>query len=421
MHAPVRAPGRPRVTGVDVSGGHVAFFGFPGFGHLRPTLPVVRELLSRGHEVSYVVAERFAGVVAETGARVLTYPSAFPESMPDVHTADDLAEVLAHYLDEAYAPLAAAWPEFADRPVDLVVQDVLSTDVGTLVARRAGCGVVRLFAGFGGNDEVPLNGSETELEGPPLDPAHPALAACGERITALLGKFGLDTPPEFPPGGGEVVANLVFVPRAFQPRPECFGDDFVFVGPTGDDGAAADGWAAPAEDVPVVLVSLGTSSNSNPGFFTACGQAFAGTGWRVVMTTAGHVGDDLAAAMPDNVELHSWLDHRAVLPHTDVVVCQAGTGSLMDAFGHGVPVVAVPQRPEARVTAQQVERLGLGRALLDDVTGDDVRDAVLAVAADAAVAAEVAGMRAAIQASGGAKKAADVLERAVRAGDGEKA
>jgi MGT family glycosyltransferase len=125
--------------------------------------------------------------------------------------------------------------------------------------------------------------------------------------------------------------------------------------------------------------------------------------------------------MPDNVELHSWLDHRAVLPHTDVVVCQAGTGSLMDAFGHGVPVVAVPQRPEARVTAQQVERLGLGRALLDDVTGDDVRDAVLAVAADAAVAAEVARMRAAIKASGGAKRAADVLERAVRSTDGEKA
>jgi MGT family glycosyltransferase len=418
VQGPVGAPGRPRVTGVDVSGGHVAFFSFPGFGHIRPTLPVVRELLSRGHDVSYVVAERFAGVVAETGARVLTYPSAFPESMPDVHTADDLAEVLAHYLDEAYAPLATAWPEFADRPVDLVVQDVLSTDVGGLVARRAGCGVVRLFAGFGGNDEVPLNGSETELEGPSLDPAHPVLAACGERITTLLAKSGLAA---LPTEEAEVVANLVFVPRAFQPRPECFGDEFVFVGPTGDDGAAADGWAAPAEDVPVVLVSLGTSSNSNPGFFTACGQAFAGTGWRVVMTTAGHVGDDLAAAMPDNVELHSWLDHRAVLPHTDVVVCQAGTGSLMDAFGHGVPVVAVPQRPEARVTAQQVERLGLGRALLGDVTGDDVRDAVLAVAADAAVAAEVAGMRAAIKASGGAKRAADVLERAVRSTHGENA
>lgn len=420
MHARVGAPGRPRVTGVDVSGGHVAFFGFPGFGHLRPTLPVVRELVSRGHDVSYVVAERFAGVVAETGATVLTYPSAFPESMPDVHTADDLARVLAHYLDEAYAPLATAWPAFADRPVDLVVQDVLSTDVGALVARRAGCGVVRLFAGFGGNDEVPLNGSEPELAGPPLDPAHPALAACGERITALLGKFGLDAPDALPPGG-ETVANLVFVPRAFQPRPECFGEEFVFVGPTGDDGAAADGWAAPGSDTPVVLVSLGTSSNSNPGFFTACGRAFAGTGWRVVMTTAGHVGDDVAAAMPDNVELHAWLDHRVVLPHTDVVVCQAGTGSLMDAFGHGVPVVAVPQRPETRAIAQQVERLGLGRSLVGDVSGDDVRDAVLAVAADAAVAGEVARMRAAIKAAGGAKKAADVLERAVRAGDGEKA
>ncbi|MGW4524761.1 macrolide family glycosyltransferase [Amycolatopsis sp. NPDC004378] len=404
---------------MDVSARHVAFFGFPGFGHIRPTLPVVRELLARGHEVSYVVAERFAGVVRETGANVFTYHSDFPESMPDVHTADDLATVLAHYLDEAFAPLATAWRAFADHPVDLVVEDVLSTDVGGFVARRAGCGVVRLFAGFGGNDEVPLNGSETELA-EPLDPAHPVLAACGERVKARLAEFGLDSPQDSARGGA-VVANLVFVPRAFQPRAECFGEEFVFVGPTGGDGGPVrGGWAPPATD-PVVLVSLGTSSNSNPGFFTACGQAFAGTGWRVVMTTAGHVGDDVAAAMPDNVELHSWLDHRAVLPHTDVVVCQAGTGSLMDAFGHGVPVVAVPQRPEARVTAQQVERLGLGRALLEDVTGDDVRDAVLAVAADRAVAAEVARMRAAIETSGGARRAADVLEQAVRSTDGERA
>ncbi|PPK68511.1 glycosyltransferase [Actinokineospora auranticolor] len=400
---------------MDTSRLRSAFFTFPGYGHLRPILPVAAELVDRGHEVTVVVADRYADDVARTGARVVTYRSEFPAAVPEVVTADDLAAAVVHYLEEAFAALPAAWAAFAEHPVDIVVEDALSTAVSGLVADRAGCPVVRAFPGFAGNDEVPVNGSEPDPDGPRFDAEHPAVAAFHRALPARLAALGV-------PGGAvdrvrarRAAANLVFVPREFQPRAECFDDSFVFVGahnPPPPSGT----WTPPADGSPVALISLGTSATHNPGFFRSCAEAFAGTGWRVVMTTADHLDAD-TAAWPDYVERYAWLDHNEVLPHTDVLVCQAGSGTLMDAFWHGVPVVTVPQQPDARVAARHVAELGLGRVHSGAVTGAAIRDAALAVAADTAVAARVAGMRSAARAAGGARRAADVLER-VAAGSG---
>lgn len=398
---------------MNASGRHVAFFSFPGFGHVRPALAVVRELVARGHEVSYVVAERFADDVVATGATVIPYASSFPAAVPAIRTGDDLAEVLVHYFEEGFAALPSAWRELADRRVDLVVEDALSTAVSRMLAERAGCPVARLFVGLAGNDEVPLNGSEADsADAPELDPAHPAIVTAYRDALTRLAEYGVDEA-----GlarirtGGEVAVNLVFVPRAFQPRADCFGDDFVFVGPV---------TAAPAElsrdaaknTGKTVLVSLGTSSGTNTEFFRECGRAFDGTGWRVLMAIGGEVDPELAADVPACVELHRWLDYGAVLPGVDVVVCQAGTGTMMEAFGHGVPVVTVPKQPDAVVLAHHVAGLGLGAVLTGPVTGADVRDAVFTVSADEEIAAAVTRMREAILASGGARQAADVLERA---------
>lgn len=397
---------------MDSTGRHIAFFSFPGLGHIRPTLPVVRELIRRGNRVTYVVAERFADLVEQSGARTVRYPSTFPTSVPSLHTADELAEVVVEYIREAFAAFPAAWQEFSDSPVDLVVEDALSTAVSRFTAQRADCPVVRLFVGFGGNDEVPLNGSEPEPGAPTLTEEHPAITACQRDLLDRLRPYGLDADEiERIRVGGPTMANLVFIPREFQPRAECFDDSFVFVGPVFEDKPVTTPWHRPPAAAKVALISLGTSSNSNPEFFHDCARVFAGLGWQLVMVTGDHLTPAEAAALPGQVQVHKWLDFDAVLPHVDLVVCQAGTGTLMEAFRHGVGVVTVPQQPDARVIARHVEQLGLGRALLGDVTGTSVRDAAVAVVEDQEVARNVARMRAAIQASGGVHAAADAMER----------
>ncbi|GAB3440750.1 glycosyltransferase [Streptomonospora sediminis] len=405
---------------MDDTARNFAFFSFPRVGHIGPTLPVVRALRARGHTVTYVVGDRFGGLVAETGARTLCYPSDFPASVPRMTTSADLAEVVAAYLREGIAPLPIACTELAGRPVDVVVEDALSTVASRLVAERADCPVVRVFPGLAGNEQVPINGVEPGPGDPSLDPDHPAITAVAAELPERVRSCGLDTAElDRIRTARAAAANLVFVPRAFQPRAECFTDDFVFVGPSSAarPAAAAAGWRPRADAAKVALVTLGTSANGNPGFFRSCADAFAGTGWQVLMAGGGHMDPAEMQDMPRETEPHAWLDFDAVLPHVDVMVCQAGAGTLMDAFRHGVPVVAVPQQPDARATAERTEQLGLGRVVRGEATGTAVRDAAMAVACDGRIARNVALMEAEIRGCPGAEGAADVLER-IAAGQG---
>jgi UDP:flavonoid glycosyltransferase YjiC (YdhE family) len=45
----------------------IAYIGIPAHGHTNPTLPVMRELVARGHEALYYNAAWFREKVAPTG------------------------------------------------------------------------------------------------------------------------------------------------------------------------------------------------------------------------------------------------------------------------------------------------------------------------------------------------------------------
>ena len=47
---------------------HFAFICLPATGHVNPTLPVVAELVRRGHRVTYDTAAKYASAVESAGA-----------------------------------------------------------------------------------------------------------------------------------------------------------------------------------------------------------------------------------------------------------------------------------------------------------------------------------------------------------------
>ena len=55
---------------------HIAMFSIAAHGHVNPSLEVIRELVARGHRVSYAIPASFAEKVAETGAEPVIYTSA---------------------------------------------------------------------------------------------------------------------------------------------------------------------------------------------------------------------------------------------------------------------------------------------------------------------------------------------------------
>ncbi|MFI1018972.1 macrolide family glycosyltransferase [Streptomyces sp. NPDC020965] len=409
-HSRTARPGDGPAAGTP--GLHVLWFGFPAYGHIKPTLGVVEELIGRGHRVTYVVADRLAARVAETGARVVPYSSPFPESITTTGGVDLATTMLMGFVEESFAPLETALEcAAADRP-DVIVHDALASDTAVAVGRRHGVPTVRTYAGFGTNDQVPLNGTENQPDQVPADPTDPRLRELGARLTARIEAAGVaDLLADGMASGDDAALNVSFVTREFQIRGETFGDDYLFAGPCPRPADYAGSWKPPESAAPVLLVSLGTSTNRRPDFFRGCAETFAETPWHVVMTLGTGVDPASLGPLPPNVEAHPWIQHPVVLEHATAFVCQGGTGSLMEAFHQGVPAVVVPQQWDAHATAQHVVDLGLGRAIPPaDLDAESLRVAVDAVAADVPTRRRVEEMRRSTRRAPGAVGVAERLE-----------
>lgn len=66
----------------DIRRAHIAMFSIAAHGHVNPSLEVIRELVGRGHRVSYAIPPSFAEKVAATGAEPVLYTSVLPTSPP---------------------------------------------------------------------------------------------------------------------------------------------------------------------------------------------------------------------------------------------------------------------------------------------------------------------------------------------------
>ncbi|SDS99849.1 macrolide family glycosyltransferase [Microlunatus soli] len=391
---------------------HIGFLSFPGHGHVNPTLPIVEELVRRGHRVSYAITEEFVAAVEGAGATALTIPGSPIPAMRGTDPAR-MAGRMQTMIDDALAafePVAAAWS--AD-PVDAICYDNMFSTAPMLIEKLDVPGIAynpsyasnerysprqAMMSGFAGQDGGPERFARMrELIG----------AASG-RVAAFAEQQGV-TPPAFFDATPEAL-NLVFIPKAFQPQADTFDDRFVFVGP--DLGSRADDDWRPAEsDRPLLFISLGTAFNDRPEFFRSCIEAFGGGRWQVAMAIGRATEVDDLGEIPDNFEIRPYFPQPAVLRHADVFVSHTGMNSTMEALASGVPLVAVPQMPEQQMNAQQVDDLGLGRRLdTETVTAEQLRDAVTAVADDPQLRARVADFATDLARAGGATAAVDAIE-----------
>ena len=52
----------------------ILLFNVPAYGHVNVTIPVINELVRRGHEVIYYCTEAFQSVIESTGVTFRAYP-----------------------------------------------------------------------------------------------------------------------------------------------------------------------------------------------------------------------------------------------------------------------------------------------------------------------------------------------------------
>ena len=387
---------------------HIAMFSIAAHGHVNPSLEVIRELVARGHRVTYAVPPVFAEKVAATGAEVKPWHSTLPS--PD----DDPAAWGTTLLDNVEPFLAdaiQALPQLVDAydgdEPDLVLHDITSYPARVL-AHRWGVPAISLSPNL-----VAWEGYEKEVAEPMW--AEPRETARGKayyaRFHAWLRENGITLHPD--PFAGRPDRSIVLIPRALQPHADRV-DETVhrFVGACQGDRAAEGQWTRPAGAEKVVLVSLGSSYTKQPDFYRECVRAFGDLpGWHLVLQAGRHVGPAELGNVPENVEVRSWVPQLAILKQADLFVTHAGAGGSQEGLATATPMIAVPQAVDQFGNADMLVGLGVARRLdTQDATAEALRAAALALVDDPEAARRLKGIRAETAAEGGTRRAADLIE-----------
>lgn len=389
---------------------HIAMIGIPIVSHVLPGLGIVRELVARGHRVTYANDPVMADRIEATGAELVPCASVLP--VADNNWPTDPVAAMDLFLDEAMQALPQLHAAYDHDPADLYLYDI-GAYAARALAESQGRPLLQLSPSF-----VAWEGYEEEvaahLRGLPGAPAY------RERFGRWLAGCGATT-LDVDAFSGPPARALALIPEAMQPSADRVDTGTVtFVGPCFDAQADTGRWTRPEEAEKVLLISLGSAYTHRPEFYRQCLAAYGNLpGWHVVLQIGRHTDPRELGDIPPGVEVHSWVPQRAILEQADAFVTHAGMGGCGEGLLAGVPMIAVPQGAEQFMNADRLVELGVARRIdTPDATADTLRAALNDLVTDPETARRSARLRAAARSEGGTRRATGLIEDMVASAPG---
>ena len=384
----------------------IVFFCIPAHGHTNPTLNVVRELTARGHRVVYYSYDEFREKIEDAGAEFISCNG----NDAQLHlTKEEGAKIGADLAlsTRVLVDTTLSLDEPVCRAMERLKPDCIVADSmavwGKAVAKKLGIPFVCSTTTFAFNKEsakiMPHSLKETVsmiLSLGKVNAQVKRLRQAGYPVKSVLDLIGSD----------ESVPAVVYTSPLFQPCAETFPEHFAFVGPS--IRPARSQVAKTGEKL--VYISMGTVNNDMLPLYRACVQAVKGTLWQVILSVGDQVDREELGTLPDNVAVFSSVDQIAVLQKADVFLTHCGMNSASEGLYFGVPLVMLPQTSEQSGVAVRAEQLGAGLRLRK-TTPDAIRAALEKAMDDPSYRENAEKIGASFRASGGAKAAADCIER----------
>jgi MGT family glycosyltransferase len=384
---------------------HIAMVSIPAPGHVNPSLEIIRELVARGHRVTYANDPAWADTVGEAGAELVAYESTLPFHREDNAWDGDAIEALRLFLDDAIAMLPQLRAAYShDRP-DLFLYDIAGGPAWIL-ATQWGIPSIQLSPTY-----VAWEGYEDDMRAMTDEwKADPRGADYYRTLVDWLTENGM---PADETWMGRPERGLVLIPRALQPNADRVGPRFTFVGPCLAPRPAQGEWQRPADAEKVLLVSLGSAFTDQPDFYRRCIAAFGDLpGWHVVLQIGKHVDPAVLGDVPSSVELHPWVPQLAILEQADAFLTHAGMGGSSEGLWTGTPMIAAPQAVDQFGNADALVAAGVARRVdSDTVTAAELRAALLELTGSPEVAARAAAIRRELREAGGTAGAVELIER----------
>jgi UDP:flavonoid glycosyltransferase YjiC (YdhE family) len=370
-----------------------------GSGHLEPLIPIAHAAEAAGHTVAFAARPWMIPLVAGSGFTAFAAGSDVglaPRRLPlvKVDLDQDMRDVGDGFgrriaLERAadILPLCDWW-----RP-DLLVSEEL--DFGAMVvAERLGLPYATMLVSCTGAFVRP------DLVAGPLNEVRARHSLPPDPHLAMLSRYLVLAP--FPPGLRDPAFPLP--PTAHTLR---------LVVADGDRDQAAPTWPARPTGAPTVFFTLGTIYNMESGdLFRRVITGLRDLPIDLIVTVGRDIDPQELGAQPANVHVERFIPQAALLPHCDLVVSHGGSGSVLGALAHGLPMVLIPMGADQPLNAERCRALGIAQ-VLDAVTTTSrtVSAAVSRGLADSASRVTAGRMRDEIAALPGPEHAVELLDR----------
>lgn len=349
----------------------IVFFCIPAHGHTNPTLGIVRELVSLGHEVLYYSYNMLKEKIENTGAKFVScddYDMEQKLSPEDgARLGKDLAFSTKILVDTTLALDDMVCSQIKELQPDCIVADSMAI-WGKCVALKFGIPFISSTTTFA------FNQHSAKIMKQSIGQFFGMIFSMGKIQKDIIRLQNKGYPIN---NVLDIIKNddntdtIVYTSPEFQPCSETFSDKYTFIGPS----------IRPITDEIVkthkklIYISMGTVINNNAGFYHNCIKAFADTDFQVIMSVGNLTDMTKFKNLPENIFVYQNVDQIAVLSKADVFISHCGMNSVNESLYYGVPLVMFPQTPEQGGVANRVNQLKAG-IMLKKNTVKNIQNAV---------------------------------------------
>lgn len=385
----------------------------PAYGHVNPTLPVVRELALRGEQIICYNTEEFRSQCERTGSTFQAYPATDLTSTEISRVLQDgnLANVTGLILRGTEQLLPFMLDELGREKPDLVIFDSIALwgkMAATQLGLRAAASISHLVM-----DEKQMKALDLLRMLRQYLPKVPGILLTRRRLIRRYGEAYPLTSPLFPMRDH---LNIVFTTRDLQPDTPLIDESFHFVGPSINPQTRSEDF--PFDRVgqePVIYISLGTVHSAQPEFFRTCIEALADMRAQFILSVGRQTNLDWLGPIPANFIVRPTVPQLDVLQRTAVFITHGGINSVHEGLYYGVPLILVPQQFEQLLNARCVAARGAG-LILDArlhgkaITATQLRQALDTILSESRYGESARQLQQSLRRTGGYEEAANQIQ-----------
>jgi zeaxanthin glucosyltransferase len=406
---------------------HFGVLSYKGTGHLNPLIALSRQLIDRGHRVTFFQKPEVEAQVRQYGLEFVLIGPHRSSSTEDDRTGDQsgLSDIAAlrYGIDRIASDMEMFLREtpaaLADAGVDTLIMDEIALSgptlaemlrlpyfvVSTSVPHSFGWSAPRRMSPrrtwFGRVQNSLLHVSVLRMRGP-----------VRQRLDRTRRQAGLG-----PIRGIEKVfpalAHITQLPECLDFPRSALPHNFYYTGPFVDKAARR--WVEfPWDHLngrSVVYASLGTTRCSEPGIFHLIAEACDGLDLQLVISLGGRRDPEMFAGLPGTPVVVRDAPQLELIKRAEVVITHGGLNTALETLMEGKPMIVLPKSFDQPAVAARLEWLGVAEVLPPEgLSEKKIRVALAKVFSDPSYRKSAKEVQAKIISARGLERAADVIE-----------